>query len=297
MTTPIRASRNLAGMLVFTLALGAQLACPACRSLHAGEEVSRPDPATAEFFEAKVRPVLAAHCWECHGPQKQKSGLRLDSREAVLRGGETGPAVMVGKAGESLLVEAIGYSGSIQMPPRGKLDSAEIAALTDWVKLGMPWPESRRVRGAEKLDSSPSSSQRSAITAKDRDFWSFRPVRKPQPPVVQDTEWGQSAIDRFILARLEARGLAPAPSADKRTLLRRVTFDLIGLPPTPEEIDAFLADDSPTPSRRWSIGCSRRPITASAGAGTGSTSPATARTRPTPSSPGSTRTATAIATG
>src|SRR3954469_19160993 len=98
------------------------------------------DPAGADFFETKVRPLLAAHCWECHGPDKQKSGLRLDSRQAILKGGDTGPAMMVGKPEESPLVEAIGYDGPVQMPPKGKLSKAEIASLSDWVKRGAPWP-------------------------------------------------------------------------------------------------------------------------------------------------------------
>jgi hypothetical protein len=208
----------------------------------AGEAAARPDPSAIEFFEAKVRPVLVAHCIECHGPDKQKSGLRLDSRAAALKGGETGPAVVIGKPEESLLVEAVTYEGSVQMPPRGKLSKTEISVLTDWVKQGAPWPEvsANKIRPAASSSSVPS-----AITATDRDFWSFRPVQDPKPPSVRDSAWAQSTIDRFILAKLETRGLSPAPQADKQTLIRRVTFDLIGLPPTPEEIKAFLQDESP----------------------------------------------------
>ena len=206
-------------------------------------EERRLDPAMADYFELKVRPVLAAHCWECHGAAKQKSGLRLDSREAILKGGETGPALVAGKPESSLLVEAIGYEGSVQMPPRRKLANAEIAALAAWVKQGAPWPEPRP--GLTVREPVPVSPSRSSITAKDRDFWSFRPVQDPPPPAVGDPAWPRSGIDRFILAKLESRGLRPARTADRRTLLRRVTFDLIGLPPSPEEIEAFLHDDSP----------------------------------------------------
>jgi len=149
--------------------------------LAAGAEDAAPgvDSATADFFESKIRPLLAAHCWECHGPDKQKSGLRLDSRQAILRGGDTGPAMSVGKPEESPLVEAIGYDGAVQMPPKGKLSKEEIAALTDWVKRGAPWPEHRP--DVKRQAASTANSTGSSITAKDREFWSFRPVRQPEP--------------------------------------------------------------------------------------------------------------------
>jgi hypothetical protein len=203
----------------------------------------RLDPAIVDFFEAKIRPVLAANCWECHGSAKQKSGLRLDSREAILMGGETGPAVVLGKPEASLMVEAISYDGSIQMPPRKRLSKSEIAALSEWIRQGAPWPERRPDLPVRKSD--PSLTSRSLITAKDRDFWSFRPVQDPSLPPVRDLAWPKSGIDRFVLARLEASGLAPAPPADRLALLRRATFDLIGLPPTPKEVESFLHDDAP----------------------------------------------------
>ena len=233
---------RLALSLVSALILGTRFGSMNGSMVMAAEE-RRLDPAMADYFELKVRPVLAAHCWECHGAAKQKSGLRLDSREAILKGGETGPALVAGKPESSLLVEAIGYEGSVQMPPRRKLANAEIAALAAWVKQGAPWPEPRP--GLTVRKPVPVSPSRSSITAKDRDFWSFRPVQDPPPPAVGDPAWPRSGIDRFILAKLESRGLRPARTADRRTLLRRVTFDLIGLPPSPEEIEAFLHDDSP----------------------------------------------------
>ena len=207
-----------------------------------GGSVAKNDQAT-DFFESKVRPVLVTHCLDCHGPAKQKSGLRIDSRAALLKGGETGPAVVPGQPEQSLLVEAVGYEGTIQMPPKGRLSKAEIAALAQWVKQGASWPEPRPESVVRNSGTSPPS--KPSITAKDREFWSFRPVKNPPLPVVRDPAWARSGIDRFILARLEARGLQPTPPADKRTLIRRVTFDLIGLPPTVEEINAFLGDESP----------------------------------------------------
>jgi hypothetical protein len=214
------------------------------RAARAGEKAggNAVDAAAMEFFENRVRPVLAEHCWGCHGPEKHKASLRLDSRSALLQGGDTGPAVVPGKPEESLLIEAVCYDGSIQMPPRGKLGKNEIDALTDWVKRGSPWPEPRDDIPVRKAE--PASIAAPSISEKDRDFWSFRPVEEPAPPAVRDETWVKTPIDRFILARLDSSGLEPSPPADKRVLLRRVTFDLIGLPPTPEEIADFENDHS-----------------------------------------------------
>jgi cytochrome c553 len=193
---------------------------------------------TATFFEKSVRPLLAANCFDCHGPKKQKGGLRLDSRAAILAGGDSGPALVLGKPDESLLLRAVRYHDSPRMPPKHKLNDHEIDALAAWVKLGAPWPEPD-----QRLRSPVSGGSR--ITAKDRDFWSFRPVQDPPLPRVRDTSWPRTSVDAFVLARLEANGLHPVGPADKRTLIRRATFDLIGLPPTPEEVEAFLRDDRP----------------------------------------------------
>ncbi len=212
---------------------------------------AKPDPAEEEFFEAKVRPVLAEHCLECHGAEKSKAGLRLDGRASMLKGGDAGPAVVPGKPDESTLVEAIRYDGDVQMPPKGKLKDAEIAALTDWVKRGAHWPSPRPgmapnpAAAPDRSTASPGASIAPDVTERARSFWSFRPIGDPEPPSVRDAAWPTSPIDRFILARLEAVGLSPSPTADKVTLIRRVMFDLIGLPPTPEEIAAFVRDDSP----------------------------------------------------
>ncbi|MCI0704684.1 MAG: DUF1549 domain-containing protein, partial [Planctomycetia bacterium] len=200
---------------------------------------AKPDATQIEFFEKKVRPLLADHCWQCHGPDKQKGGLRLDSRDAVLAGGESGPAIVPSEPDKSRLVKAIGFAdGGLQMPKKGKLSDADIAVLTAWVKMGAPWPETTGTR--------PATTSTFKITEKDREFWSFKSVKRPDVPQIRNLKSEiRNDIDNFVLAKLEEKGLKPAPLADKRTLIRRAYFDLIGLPPTPEEIDAFLRDDSP----------------------------------------------------
>src|SRR5262245_46621352 len=203
----------------------------------AAEGKAPPDPAQAEFFEKQVRPLLAENCWQCHGPDKQKGGLRLDSQAALLQGGDSGPAVIPGKPDDSRLIRAIHYNDTPRMPPKKKLAAEQVETLTAWVKMGAPWPEAT----AEVRPPAPGLK----ITAKERAFWSFQPVKEPPLPAVNDRAWPRAPIDYFVLAKLEENGLRPAGPADKRTLIRRATFDLIGLPPTPEEVDAFLADDSP----------------------------------------------------
>jgi hypothetical protein len=196
-------------------------------------------PADSEFFEKSVRPVLVNHCFECHGPDKQKARLRLDSGGMMMQGGESGAAVIPGNAKGSLLIQAIQYHDEPKMPPRAKLSDVEIAVLTKWVQQGAMWPEttaSVRPPGGNAFE----------ISAKDREFWSFKPIAHPTLPSSKDKTWPQSGLDAFILAGLESNGLRPAAPADRRTLLRRATFDLTGLPPTPEEMDAFLRDDSPS---------------------------------------------------
>jgi mono/diheme cytochrome c family protein len=189
--------------------------------------VAGPAAADGKFFESRIRPLLAEHCFECHGPDKQKSGLRLDSAEAVRKGGSSGdPAVVPGDPAKSLLVKAVRHvDGVTAMPPKKKLADREVADLVRWVADGADFPTT----GAARADAT---------------HWAFVPSTNRPLPAVKDAGWVKSPIDRFILAELEAKGLRPAPAADKRTLLRRVTFDLTGLPPTPEEVEAFLADSS-----------------------------------------------------
>jgi mono/diheme cytochrome c family protein len=198
-----------------------------------------PGRTAVDFFERAVRPVLANNCYECHGPRKHKAGLRLDSREAMLAGGESGPAIVPGNPEKSLLVKVIHYRDETKMPPKGQLRSADIAALTRWIQQGAPWPQAKvEARIAPKTASF-------KITAKDRAFWSFQPIADPVVPRVQEPSWPRGAIDHFVLARLEAKQLRPVEFADRRTLIRRATFDLIGLPPTPEEVESFVSDPSP----------------------------------------------------
>ncbi len=184
-----------------------------------------------EEFEKTIRPVLVERCYKCHGPEKQSGGLRVDSRASLLEGGEAGPALTPGEPDKSPLIQAIRYAGDLQMPPKGKLDEPVVEALTAWVSGGAPWPEA------------PASA--TAAPEAWRDHWAFRPVRKPPMPAVKDAAWVATPVDGFVLAALEAKGLTPSPMADRRTLIRRATFDLTGLPPTEEECAAFEADPSP----------------------------------------------------
>ncbi len=198
-----------------------------------------PSAADLEFFEKKIRPLLHNHCASCHADGKHKGGFSMASRESLLKGGDSGPVVQMGKPDKSLLIEAINYKSDLKMPPKGKLSDAEIADLTDWVKRGLPWPAT-----AASGDASVRAGN-DAITPEERAFWSFQPITDPPPPAVRDEKWVKTPIDRFILAKLEEKGLHPVGPASKRALIRRATFDLTGLPPTPEEIEDFLADHSP----------------------------------------------------
>jgi Protein of unknown function (DUF1553)/Protein of unknown function (DUF1549)/Planctomycete cytochrome C len=191
-------------------------------------------PEASAFFEASVRPVLVDQCWKCHGPEKQSGGLRLDSRASILEGGDAGPAIVPGEPDKSPMIQAVRHQGDLnKMPPKGgKLPDPTVDSLAKWVRMGAPWP-SRPV---------PSSEAKAEAA---RNHWSFRPIRDPALPGVEDSPWVASPVDAFILHRLEATKLAPSPPADRRTLIRRATFDLTGLPPTPEESEAFLADETP----------------------------------------------------
>ncbi|WP_435008585.1 PSD1 and planctomycete cytochrome C domain-containing protein [Tundrisphaera lichenicola] len=222
---------------LLSLALASLISRPQARA----DDPPPPDTEASrlEFFEGKVRPVLEAHCINCHGPDKQKAGLRLDSREALVRGGDSGPAIEPGQPEASRLIEAVNHSADIQMPPKGRLKEQEVANLTRWVREGAPWTESTaEVRPAAQAETG-------KVTDEDRAFWAFRPVNPPAIPTAGDEAWGCSPIDRFVLAELKAKGLHPVAPADRRALIRRATFDLIGLPPTPEEVEAFANDPAP----------------------------------------------------
>ncbi len=197
--------------------------------------------ADLEFFEKKVRPVLDTHCYSCHAKGKSNGGLSLASRAAMLKGGaSTQPAVVPGDPDNSPLIEAVKYHDVVKMPKKYKLKDEEIADLVAWVKRGAPWPATP-VSAADAAIRTGGET----ISPAERAFWSFQPVKNPPPPAVKDGNWCKQPLDHFVLAKLEAKGLRPVATADKRVLIRRATFDLIGLPPTPDEVHAFLADPSP----------------------------------------------------
>jgi hypothetical protein len=200
------------------------------------------EPGGSEFFEAKIRPVLAQRCYTCHSAtaKKLKAGLRLDSVEGILRGGESGPAVVPGKPDDSLLISAIHYEeGGLQMPPKGKLPPEQISDFEAWIKMGAPLPK------PAVAAATPATRPSAMSLAQGRTFWSFQPPREPHVPEVSNAQWSRNSIDRFVFEKLKENGLSPSPPIDKRLLIRRATFDLIGLPPTNAETDAFLADQSP----------------------------------------------------
>ncbi len=196
------------------------------------QETTPAETATAEptqFFETNVRPVLSEHCDQCHGPKKQWAGLRLDSRAAILKGGDSGPAVVPGKPEQSLLIGAIRHADeNLKMPKEGKLSEGQIRDIVRWVEQGAPYPENAP----------------SGIRTRNPDHWAFQPPAEQTIPQVRNAAWPRTEIDNFILAKLESIDRVPAAFADKRTLIRRVTFDLTGLPPTSDEIADFLADEN-----------------------------------------------------
>ncbi len=190
-----------------------------------------------DFFEKKIRPLLAAKCLECHGTEEPEAGLQLTARQFVLKGGQSGPAIVERDPDKSLLIRVVGYAGKVKMPPDGKLEEQEIAALRQWIERGAPWPEEGvgpKKRRGELV-----------VTEADRQHWAFRPLANPAAPAVQNSAWPRNTIDRFLLAKLEQAGLAPAPAAERRTLIRRACYDLIGVPPTWDEVQGFVNDPAP----------------------------------------------------
>jgi len=190
------------------------------------------------FFESKIRPVLVEHCYSCHSVEakKQKGGLYLDTKHALLDGGDIGPAIVPGQPEKSLLIKALRYTDpEIRMPKKYKLSAEVVADFEKWIKMGAPDPRTGKVVVAKKYTS----------IEEGRKFWAFQPVKMPNVPMVKDVAWPRGDIDRFVLAKLEDKGLKPSRDADRATLLRRLYFGLIGLPPTPAEIDAFVNDKTP----------------------------------------------------
>ncbi len=199
----------------------------------------KPGASPSDFFEARVRPVLVDHCYRCHsaGAKSLKGGLRLDTADGMVRGGDSGPAVVPGDLEASLLIRAVRYDDDqTRMPPKQKLSGPAIEALEQWVRSGAVMPHAVEAgavrRGGIDFEAA-------------RSHWAYQPIRRVVPPPVKDADWPASPVDRFVLARMEAAGLTPSPSADRRTWLRRVSFDLVGLPPTLDEIEAFEADRDP----------------------------------------------------
>jgi hypothetical protein len=187
------------------------------------------------FFENRIRPLLVENCYRCHGSEKQRGNLRLDSRDAILHGGEQGPAIVPGKPQESLLLRAVRHTDDLKMPPKKQLSRRQIADLEEWIRSGAPWRATGTTTGPVPKPS----------TEPDRPHWAFQPMRRPAVPVPKDSSHVANAIDAFVAMRLESKGLYLSPPATRRELLRRVYFDLIGLPPTPQELDAFEKDDRP----------------------------------------------------
>ncbi|MCG8585340.1 MAG: PSD1 and planctomycete cytochrome C domain-containing protein [Pirellulales bacterium] len=196
-------------------------------------------PESEEFFETHIRPLLAAKCYKCHSAEalskgKLKGGLQVDTRHGIRKGGESGPAVVPGKPDGGTLLSALRYE-ELEMPPDAPLAAEQIALIEKWIKHGATDPR----------DDKPSTTPKAIDFAEGRKHWSYQPVRKPQPPAVKDTSWPNGDIDPFVLAKLEEAGIAPAQAADKRTWIRRVSFGLVGLPPTFEEVQTYINDHSP----------------------------------------------------
>jgi hypothetical protein len=210
----------------------------ACLGTEVPARAGSENPDAAEFFEKEIRPLLAEKCQKCHGQGKPRAGLSLTGREAILSGGDSGPAAVPGKPEESRIIEVVEQRGDLKMPPKEILSQAEVDRLKHWIAVGLPWPE--RHNGSVAAAGATTSGR-----VGEHRWWSFQPLRTTAPPEVKNASWTRSEIDRFILAELEARGIRPSPPAERPTLIRRVTFDLTGLPPSAEEVKSFLADKSP----------------------------------------------------
>jgi len=217
--------------------LFAAILMPFAKRLSAGE----PSPEDLQFFESRIRPLLVEHCYQCHSGESKRlqAGLYLDRASGLTTGGDSGPAIVPGEPDESLLIEAVRYE-SYEMPPKGKLSDQEIELLAEWVRRGAPWPD-------EPEPTAPIAEDPHAfdLVARKQSHPAWRPLERPAPPEVSHTDWPTTDADRFILEKLEGQGLIPAEAADRRTLVRRLYLDLIGLPPKPEEVERFVRDDSP----------------------------------------------------
>jgi hypothetical protein len=237
MTASLRQTIRISAALVWSLGVLTMFLTAAQHPAVAEQSpLERETAAKTKFFETKIRPLLSARCFKCHGKEKQNGGLRVDALSTLLKGGESGAALRAGKPEESLLVEAIRWE-SFEMPPSGKLPAEEIALLTKWIADGAFWPE----HDAVLRDDAPAAPK---ITDEDRQWWAFQPVTNPSVPEADSTGWSRNEVDNFISRKLQATRLSPAPEADRRTLIRRVYADMIGLPPGNEDVEAFVNDES-----------------------------------------------------
>lgn len=210
-----------------------------------GQEAEKPSftAAQVEFFEKQVEPILKNRCLKCHGgEEKIRGGLRMTNRPALLRGGDLGPAAKPGDPEGSALISAIEYR-ELEMPPSGKIPAEEIAILRRWVQDGLPWSANGLVD--EPVHETPGERRGGVVDDEARRYWAYQPIRRPTPPTIQDPAWATNPIDAFIAAKLDAAGLVPSPPADPTTLVRRLYYDLTGLPPTPAQLDEFVRDPSP----------------------------------------------------
>lgn len=212
--------RRLAAHLILTLGI-----VLADSQVHSDDEALR-------FFENQVRPLLLEQCSECHGEKQQNGGLRVDRHASLLKGGDTGPAIVPGDVNASLLLQAVRREDGLEMPPDDPLSDAQIAVLETWIKQGAEWPDEEPV-------------EETSIADRARDHWAFQPINDPDIPNVQNSNWVNTPVDAFVLAKLEEAGLSPSPEADRRSLIRRVSYTLTGLPPSPAEVEQFVSNADP----------------------------------------------------
>ena len=238
-------------VLVFSLVTSCGALCAQESSTTQSEATSEVSSRDAlDFFESKIRPLLLNRCVECHGDSDPDGELSLTSKAAMLRGGKLGPVIVPGKPKESLLISAINHDAFLKMPPKDKLPTSDLLLLSKWVSMGAPWPDANQANNENAMPetnvgATESLSADVAFSEKQRSFWAYQALRKPVPPTIAQDDWSTSPLDTFVLEKLRASELAPAKPTSKRNLIRRATYDLIGLPPTEEEIESYLADESP----------------------------------------------------
>jgi mono/diheme cytochrome c family protein len=241
--------QRVAGVVLFTAAL---LPAVAARAADNDKKAKKADIRETQFFETTIRPLFAAHCYKCHSSQsgKIKGGFALDTRDGFFAGGEHGSVIEAGDPKYSTLIRAVSRTDSkLQMPPKDALSAAQVQALTKWVKMGAPWPkENATASGVAAKNGAKWTDVAGKYDQLRKEHWSFQPVKDVPPLKTAPSAWAKTDIDQYILAKLTEHELQPSKAADRRTLIRRATFDLTGLPPTPEEVDAFVNDNS---SKAW----------------------------------------------